>query len=169
MKIVNLSKTSLLVILLSVILLSATFWPTIVWAESEPNDSFATADPIGIGLSNAEVNATINPLNEEDYYSFTAVAGRTYVIETYNIQGTGFNATGLSLYDSSEAVITSDYTGVNGTGNANARIVHTFTTGGTYYIRVKDDQYANWTGTYSLRILPQYDAITVSFNSIEIS
>lgn len=35
--------------------------------------------------------------NDYDYFYFEAVAGRTYVIETYNIQGTGTgqSATGL--------------------------------------------------------------------------
>ncbi|MCB9421609.1 MAG: PPC domain-containing protein [Ardenticatenaceae bacterium] len=153
----NLSKVGLLAMLTSVVLASLMSLPMTVWAESEPNDSFATADPIGIGLSNAEVNATINPLDDLDYYSFTAQAGRTYVIETYNIQGSGNSATGLWLYDSSQALIVSDHYGNNGTGNANARIVYTFSTTGTYYILVKERLYGSWTGTYSLRILPKYD------------
>ncbi|MCA9975693.1 MAG: PPC domain-containing protein, partial [Anaerolineales bacterium] len=160
----NLSKAGLLVMLIIVALVSLMSLPIVVRAESEPNDTFATADPINVGLSNAEVNATVNPLNDEDYYSFTAVAGRTYVIETYDIQGTGVNATGIYLYDSSQTEITHDRTGVNGTGNANARIVYTFATGGTYYIRVKDDYYYNWTGTYSLRILPKYDEPGAAWN-----
>ncbi len=125
-------------------------------AETEPNDTFDTADPIGIGLSNAEVGATLTQ-DDYDYFIFTAVAGRTYVIETYNIQGTGDTATGLWLYDSTQALITHDQYGDNGTGSANARIQYTFLTGGTYYILVKDAQYYTWTGTYSLRILPRYD------------
>ncbi len=129
-----------------------------VFAESEPNDTFATADPIGIGLSNAEVGATLTD-NDYDYFYFEAVAGRTYVIETYNIQGTGTgeNATGLWLYNSGQSLLAHDQYGSYGTGNTNARIVYTFSTSGTYYILVKDRYNYTWTGTYSLRILPKYD------------
>ncbi len=156
MKHFNLSKTSLLMMLMSVVLVGVTSVPAVVRAESEPNDSFATADPVNIGLSNAEVGATLTT-NDYDYYSFTAVAGRTYVIETYDVQGTVSRATGLWLYDSSGSEITNDRFGMNGTGNVNTRIVYTFSTGGTYFILVKDAEYADWTGAYSLRILPKYD------------
>jgi len=152
----NLSKVGLLVMLMIVVLVSIISLPIIVRAETEPNDTFATANPINVGLSNAEVGATLTT-DDEDYYSFTAVAGRTYVIETYDIQGTGNRATGLWLYDGSQTLITSDHYGSNGTGNVNARITYTFSTTGTYFILVKDAQYASWTGTYSLRILPKYD------------
>ncbi|MBK7896779.1 MAG: PPC domain-containing protein [Anaerolineaceae bacterium] len=135
-----------------------------VRAESEPNDSFATADPINVGLSNAEVGATLTT-DDYDYYIFTAEAGRTYVIETYNIQGAG-SATGLYLYDGSQAEITNDRYGQYGTGNANARIQHTFLTSGTYYILVRDDLSFNWTGTYSLRILPKHDEPGAEWSSV---
>lgn len=55
--------------------------PSLVYAESEPNDTFATANPLDIGLSNAEVGNTLTD-DDYDYYYFTAVAGRTYVFET---------------------------------------------------------------------------------------
>lgn len=134
-----------------------------VFAESEPNDTFATADPLGIGLSNAEVGNTLTT-DDYDYFYFTAVAGRTYVIETYNIQGSGSNATGLWLYNDSQTEITHDGYGQYGTGNANARIVYTFSTTGTYYVLVKDEYNINWTGTYSLRILPKYDEPDAEWN-----
>lgn len=130
--------------------------PGLVYAESEPNDTFAEADLLGIGLSYGEVGNTLTT-DDYDYYYFTAVAGRTYVIETYNIQGTGTDATGLWLYNDSQTAIANDAHGDNGTGNANARIVYTFSTSGTYYVLAKDCYYCNWTGTYSLRVLPKYD------------
>ncbi|GAB4577799.1 MAG: hypothetical protein Fur0022_05310 [Anaerolineales bacterium] len=140
---------------LVIILLS--FGTSTVFAESEPNDTFAEADPIGIGLSNGEVNAFLND-NDLDYFYFTAEAGHTYVIETYNIQGTGGgSATGLWLYNSGQTEITDDRYGQYGTGNTNARIVYTFTTTGTYYVLVRDDWSVNWSGYYSLRILPKYN------------
>ncbi|MCA9959996.1 MAG: pre-peptidase C-terminal domain-containing protein, partial [Anaerolineales bacterium] len=141
--------------LLLMTLLMIAHWQT-AYAESEPNDSFATADPIDVGLSNAEVGATLTT-DDYDYYVFTAVANHTYIFETYNIQGTGDRATGIWLYDNSQTLITHDQYGDNGTGNANARIVYTFSTSGTYFVLVKDCTYCTWTGTYSLRILPKYD------------
>ncbi|MBE7533712.1 MAG: hypothetical protein HND44_24730 [Chloroflexi bacterium] len=93
-----------------------------------------------------------------DFYHFEAVENRTYVIETYNIQRSGNRATGIWLYNSSGTLITDDRYGAGGIGNANARIVYTFSTTGTDYILVKDCYYpCIWTGTYSLRILPHYD------------
>ncbi len=147
-------RTAVLLLLLATAVLLLMASP--VFAESEPNDTFATADPMGIGLSNAEVGNTLTA-NDYDYFYFTAVAGRTYVIETYNIQGTGHLATGLWLYNDSQTQITHDGNGQYGTGNANARIVYTFSTTGTYFILVRACNYCGWTGTYSLRILPQYD------------
>ncbi len=154
---INIPKLFLILGAIGITLMGFILQPLSVRAESEPNDSFATADALSVGLPNAEVGATLTT-NDYDYYSFTAVAGRTYVIETYNIQGTGGgHATGLYLYDNSQSQIKDDRYGNNGTGNANARIVHTFSTTGTYYILVKDDASYNWAGTYSLRILPQHD------------
>lgn len=128
-----------------------------VLAESEPNDSIATADPITIGYAGGEVNATLTD-NDNDYYMFTAVAGRTYVIETYNIQGTpGTRATGVWLYNSAGTEIANDDMGHHGSGNANARLIYTFNSGGSYYLRVRDAEFTNWTGSYSLRILPKYN------------
>jgi hypothetical protein len=128
-----------------------------VQAESEPNDSIEQAIPIVPGLSNAVQDATLLE-EDEDYYSFTADAGSTYVIETFNIAATANGeATGLWLYNSTGSELDNDSGGNDGTGVANARIVYTFTRGGTYYVRVKDAYIADWTGTYSLRILPQHD------------
>lgn len=129
-----------------------------VLAESEPNDTFGTADPIAIGYASGEINATLTS-DDNDYFVFTAVAGRTYVIETYNIQGTfESHATGLWLYNNSGTEIANDRYGSNGTGNADARITYTFSTSGNYYVRVKDSIWdTNWTGTYALRILPKYN------------
>ncbi len=125
-------------------------------AESEPNDTFNQDIPIGIGYDNGEVGATLTE-DDEDYYRFEAVADRTYVIETYNIDGTGTRATGLWLYNESEAEIANDRYGDNGTGNVNARIIFSPTSDGTYFIGIRRAYVGTWTGTYSLRVLPQYD------------
>lgn len=130
--------------------------PSIAHAESEPNDSIAQANTITIGLQNAEKEATIGSATDSDYFKFTAEAGRTYVIETYNIQGTG-GATGIWLYNNSGSAIANDQYGNSGTGDANARIVYKFVSQGTYYVLVRRPQFGTWQGTYSLRILPKHD------------
>ncbi|NJK82392.1 MAG: hypothetical protein HC914_22130 [Chloroflexaceae bacterium] len=132
-------------------------------AESEPNDTPAQAIPIEIGYENSEVGATLTE-DDEDYYRFEAVANRTYVIETYDIDGTGTRATGLWLYNANETEIADDEFGDNGTGNANARIVFSPTNTDTYFIRVRRASFQTWTGTYSLRVLPRYDEPGAEWN-----
>ncbi len=101
-------------------LLLALLAPAGVFAESEPNDTIATADPIGIGYANAETNATLASDTDVDYYKFTTAANRTYVIETFNIAGTPDTyATGLWLYNAGGTQLDDDRYGSGGTGNAN--------------------------------------------------
>jgi hypothetical protein len=126
-------------------------------AENEPNDTPAQAIPIEIGYDNGEVGATLTQ-DDEDYYSFEAVAERTYVIETYNIDGTDDDATGLWLYNAAGTELDNDQYGDRGTGNANARIIFTPVTDGTYFILVREhERLGSWVGTYSVRVLPRYD------------
>jgi hypothetical protein len=143
-------------------LVTATFLssaiPQPVFAESEPNDVPAQATPIGIGYQNSETNASISSATDKDYYRFDAEAGRTYVIETYNIQATSNNlATGLYLYNASNALLAQDQYGQNGISSSDARITYQFATSGAYYLLVTPRLFNNWTGAYSLRILPKYD------------
>jgi RNase P/RNase MRP subunit POP5 len=133
-------------------------------AESEPNDTPAQAIPIELGYDNGEVGATLTE-DDEDYYRFEAVANRTYVIETYNIDGTSDRATGLWLYNASETEIANDEFGNNGTGSANTRIVFKPASDGTYFIRVRRATFETWTGTYSLRVLPRYDEPGAGWNA----
>ncbi|NJM07623.1 hypothetical protein HC891_17725 [Candidatus Gracilibacteria bacterium] len=52
--------------------------------ETEPNNSFETANNIGIGSQNS-ANAQVNSADDLDYFKFNAVAGQSYVIETFNV------------------------------------------------------------------------------------
>jgi hypothetical protein len=131
-------------------------------AETEPNDTPAQANDIGIGWQNAETNASISPSSDVDFFKFSACAGCTFVIETFNVQrkyGYGHLGTGLTLYDTDgTTLLGEDGNGQNGTGNADARIVYKFVQAGTYYIKVTPATYGQgWTGLYSLRVLPKYD------------
>lgn len=127
--------------------------------ESEPNDSMEKANSIGIGYANRVTNATIASDDDTDYYSFTAIAGRTYVIETYDIlANTSNQATALWLYDSDGNQLAEDKYGQNGSNDANASITYKFLKTGNYYIKVNNSWHSNnWIGVYSLRILPKHD------------
>ncbi len=131
--------------------------------DNEPNGLLELANEIQIGLGNAQTHRLFDHAsfvtNDSDYdwYRFTVEANRTYVIETYNIQGTGTNATGLWLYNSSGSLVANDEFGNAGKGDANARIVHTFVNQDIYYIVVGRERFGAWQGTYSLRILPRHD------------
>jgi hypothetical protein len=133
--------------------------------DNEPNDTFAIANEIDIGLSNAQTHMIfdnsnlVSGGNDQDFYHFEAVADRTYVIETYNIAGTGDNATGLWLYNAAGDELDNDQYGDRGTGNVNARIIFTPVTDGTYFVRVRQFSSltgSSWVGTYSIRVLPKY-------------
>lgn len=135
-------------------------------SESEPNDSVEQADVMGIGLSNAMINATRTP-NDVDYYKFNTSGNRTYTLETYGIVKNAYNdGTGIYLYDSSGNLLADDSYSDNGTNVADARIVFKFIVAGTYFIKVTKPQGDNdWTGLYSLRILPKHDEPGASWDS----
>jgi hypothetical protein len=124
--------------------------------ESEPNNTIAQANPINVGLGNA-ITATLTS-NDDDYYQFNTIAGRTYVIETFNIQGQiGGVATGLWLYNSAGTLVKDDKYGSAGVGDADASIVLKSVDNAVYYIKVADREMSTWAGTYSLRLLAKYD------------
>jgi hypothetical protein len=151
---------NLLVVLALVLALTLFFpFPSQVHAETEPNDTPGQANPIGIGWENAEINATISSTSDVDYFKFVACAGCTYVIETFEVHKiSSSDGTGLWLYSTDGVtLLASDPYGSNGTGHADARVVHTFLAAGTYYIRVRRADFESWWGTYSLRVLPKYD------------
>jgi len=143
--------------------------PGAVWDSEndyEPNDVLDLANHIEIGWKNAQTrrilsnSAYASKYYDRDFYYFNTEAGKTYVIETFNIQANpSRNATSLYLYDSNGNELDKDFWGCDGNGdgtnNANTRIIYKFSAAGTYYIMVKS--YDKWTGIYSLRILPKYN------------
>lgn len=145
-------------------------WDTV--NDYEPNDKLALANYIEIGLDKAQTHQLnpkssnfVNSGSDRDWYYFNAESGRTYVIETFDILANASNnATGIYLYDASGIELANDRSGDNGTNNANARITHTFSRSGVYYILVLEDYYVKWTGTYSLRILPKHDEPGAAWN-----
>jgi hypothetical protein len=124
-------------------------------AETEPNDSIAQAVPIGVGLSNAEQNATISTTSDVDYYRFDAQAGQTFVIQTFNVAGQRRGpGTRLRLLSGTGTPLA---TGGFGTGITDKQIVFSFTSPGIYFLEVTRADFTSWTGAYSLRVLPRFD------------
>lgn len=125
-------------------------------ASGEPDDALALAAPLAVGTSGAPTRA-IYPLGEnyhtvgpdQDHYRFTAVAGRTYTAELYDVAsdlGTmyfhAYNAAGTTL----------TYTnGCNTKGGVCARLKFTPSIGGTFFLRAKPYS-GDKSGTYKIRV-----------------
>lgn len=130
-------------------------------AASEPNDESALATQIGVARERA-LTRTIYPRDpsfftlraDEDYYRFTAVAGRSYVVEVFQVS-TSLGRTELYAYDSSGAQIASDDYCYGGTGNACSRVQFDVSIAGDYFLRVVPYS-STASGSYSIRVLPRY-------------
>lgn len=140
-------------------------------ADYEPNDTKEIANAMTIGLGGAVTRQLADHTSfatadsDNDYYVFTATAGRTYVIEIYNVAGTSSRAVGLWLYNNTGSAITNDQYGNNGTGAVNARIIFTASASEAVFIQVKDATFEEWAGTYSLRVLPRYNEAGAAWNT----
>lgn len=132
-------------------------------SEIEPNDTSDTAQHLAaIGLNNW-VDAAINPAGDKDWFRFDAVAGRTYVIELYNVAstlgGSGDACAGLPyqgrglgfrVYDSALTLI-KDACNARPQGNIHNRAEFTAGTSGEVHIKVIPNDSAA-SGTYKIRV-----------------
>jgi RHS repeat-associated protein len=113
----------------------------------EPNNTVAQAGTFAIGTTQTHRFCVAG---DQDWTSFTAAAGQTYVIETRNLAA-GVD-TILELYqpNGTTLIVADD----DGGGNRASRIQQTFTTAGTYYVKARD--YSSVAGgatlSYDLRI-----------------
>ncbi|UCF80044.1 MAG: pre-peptidase C-terminal domain-containing protein [Acidobacteriota bacterium] len=103
----------------------------------EPNESFATAFPIGEGLL---YDARICVAADYDYYSITLASGGTLDVDMHPPVGLDYD---LFLYDSSETLV--DYSIL--AGDATEMISYTATAGGTYYVLVRGHDGTQWSTT----------------------
>jgi hypothetical protein len=125
----------------------------IQFGELEPNNTSGTATPIGAALNAARylvVSASINPMGDLDFFTFTATAGSRIWIET---DTGGLQNPGATSRDTVIDLLAADGTTVietddeDGTGNGgdgtdesgSASLIagRTLTAGGTYFIRVR--------------------------------
>ncbi len=118
-----------------------------------------------IGLGNP-VNAQISPPGDVDWYKFEAVAGRTYVIELFNVSSSlgledGYNCGrrgwGLWTAISNPNLVEIGKQCYNNAGGT-FQSKQSFIAGesGTYYIKVAPHE-DSVSGSYSLHVLPKYD------------
>ncbi|WP_299628679.1 M10 family metallopeptidase [uncultured Tateyamaria sp.] len=101
-------------------------------------------------MVDSSVTGTISTSGEQDFFSVTFEAGKTYKIDGFGSPSGGgtINETDLHLFNSSGGFI--EYDDFEGAG-LDAQITYTATTTGTFYIMV-DGYYSTDTGTYTLSI-----------------
>lgn len=163
--------------------------PDASWdGDFEPNNRRVNAAEILIGHEQAiSTNIEARIVNyatnfvDVDWYRFEAVGGQTYVVELFNVD-VSFNTEGGGLCngntftDEGIGLIAYDPTGTElgrscepndfATGSGNVHNILQLTPGlaGTYFIKViPNDEVLN--GSYSLRVLPQYDQTGASWDT----
>lgn len=144
-------------------------------SEVEPNDSLETAQPLPAIGADAPMLAQANDGGDVDWFRFEGVAGRTYLVELFNVarafeaRGNGCTTfvggsagIGLGIYDALGTQILVDCD-PGGAGNAHHYVQFKAGLSGTFYIHVAPGG-NSVTGTYSLRVLPNHDAAEASWN-----
>jgi len=130
-------------------------WPPVMGAETEPNDTWATADPLP--TDGTIVFAAYNPANDLDYYAVSVVAGHTYRFEN------GPDMSDLTLnFDSITYLYDADgvtqLSGNDDGGPANYdKIIWTADATKTVYV-LTEDLGLNNTGLYGIRAVDMTDA-----------
>lgn len=126
-------------------------------AESEYNDSFATADELPSSYENQAVTGTISGENDVDFYSFIAANSGGDVISFTTDKQSAY------LYDENQVLL--DFYD-NIIGNAEFQLIGEFTTGHKYYIKVCGYCNVINPNNYSFSITPKsYNYDEVEFNN----
>jgi hypothetical protein len=119
-------------------------------SETEPNDTFGTANNIDISSGSLNISSSINPVGDQDKFRFTITEPRYITFETFDTTGTGCSSldTVIRLYNSVQTEIAvDDNSGINQCSKAASAIVP-----GTYYIHVEDFANNNTIPAYLIRI-----------------
>jgi len=152
----------------------------------EPNNSEANAYALSLGHGQA-ITAAIEPRDslyttnsgDDDWYRFEAIAGRTYVVELFNVSanlglGTAlYYCNGANGYYRGMALFAFDTTTntpvarqclLGGSGNVLTTLSFKATSTGTYTLLVYG-HVPTEAGTYSLRVLPKYGEAGASWDA----
>lgn len=155
---------------------------TPVWADpiqENPDSSFANPLVLSAIGRESPVQAGIGTAADEDGFQFTAVAGRTYVIELFNVgaslgQGTQLYYCGgannyyrgmlLAVFDT----VTNSEVALqclpNGSGEVLTSVTIKAASSGAYKLRVRAHVTTS-VGGYSLRVLPKYGEAGASWDA----
>lgn len=120
----------------------------------ESNDAVATALPISTnGTSHRTYFADVNDNGvgepDNDFFSFTAVSGTTYTIETLNLWGKANTSLQLLASNGTTILASNDNRAV---GDDSSLIVYAATTSGTLYIKSFHASDLGIYGSYDLRV-----------------
>ena len=152
------------------ILIFITLRPFPVYADTiseiEPNDTLAQAQLLSSIGRDSPLSAAINTPGDVDWYKFQATAGRTYVMELFNVASSlgawgyecgGYygDGVGIRVYDQAGNLVVSSCDAY-GAGNVHNYLSFTAGVTGVYYILVQPNS-KTAAGAYSLRVLPKYD------------
>jgi hypothetical protein len=147
-------------------------------SEVEPNDESASAQVLtAIGLENP-VNAAIDAPGDEDWFSFSAEAGRTYTVELYKVNKSLGTAEGddctKSVFSKRSGVFPIVYNSAvnevvrecdnNAGGLVQTSVSFLAGNSGTFYVQVAA-HVDTVSGSYTLRILPRYDEPEAAWNA----
>ncbi len=167
---------------LSLLLVGASTPPHIAQAEplqETPDSSFDSPMLINIIGKDSPVQATIGTPGDEDGFQFTAIAGRTYVIELFNVgaslgQGAQLYYCGgsnnyyrgmqLAIFDT----VTNSEVALqclpNGSGEVLTSVTIKAASSGAYKLRVRA-HVSTSVGSYNLRVLPKYGEAGASWDA----
>ncbi len=143
--------------------------------SAEQNDTSADAQKLSAIGAHRPIKAEINPAADQDWYSFQAVAGNTYIVELFDVAnnlalvtdyecgGSRYGGIWLAVFDSSLLEVARQCQPV---GAQNVHTVTQFTPGisGTFYIQVAAHS-KQVLGGYGLRILPKHDEANTFWDS----
>jgi hypothetical protein len=120
----------------------------------EPNDTATAARPIAVGATLhrtffADVNNNDVGEADNDFFSFTAIAGTTYTIETLNLWGKA--NTSLVLYASDRTTVLASNDN-RAAGDDSSLIVYTAPSAGALYIKSFHAADLGIYGSYDLRL-----------------
>jgi hypothetical protein len=126
--------------------------------ETEPNNTRAQASPIGVGALNY-ANASLGTTTDSDWFWFEALVGVQYGVEVYNASNSINTAVNILVQDSGGAKLAEwNYFGQsNGDGNVTSWARFVAAAAGTVYVQVSPYGGNAGTGTYRVRVLPQFD------------
>lgn len=137
--------------------------------EEESNETMATAQALSAIGSHNPVSASTDLAGDVDYYKFDVVAGRSYVLELFNVANnltlggdrgicksyTAYNGLFSIIYDSAGNEIIRQCK-PNGSGNVHNTLSFTAGVTGSYKLAVQAHG-STVIGSYNFRILPKYD------------